>query len=181
MVIPNQSALTDAIADAARLAFSSLFSSCPGFYYYCTLGTTGEALPPIVSAWSHEALSAAGAGRLDREHEIQTLKWSYAESPYWNHGDEYFDEVRRLFLERPPMDYNATEAIWDAEFNLRLNAMEAAMARLDREGLFGVGDAREKVVILVEVVPPDRTNTERAQRLNPPKALTEWMLEAAEE
>jgi hypothetical protein len=58
--------------------------------------------------------------------------------------------------------------------------MEAAMAQLDREGLFGTGRARLDVVINVEVMPPDWTNTVRAKRLNPPGALHEWLDEVAE-
>jgi hypothetical protein len=174
MAMPSQSELTEAIANAARLAFSSLFKEYPGSFHYCTLVTYGEAPPPYVSAWSHEALS------LVPEHKAHLLKWSCAESPFCFYGDKYFDEVNRLFSERPAMAYDLTEEAWNAEHELRLGAMEAAMARLDSEGLFGVGDARNKTVILVEVMPPDHANTERALRLNPPEALTEWMVEAAE-
>ena len=35
-------------------------------------------------------------------------------------------------------------------------------------------------MINVEVVPPDHTNTERAIRLNPPEAITQWLADAAE-
>jgi hypothetical protein len=66
------------------------------------------------------------------------------------------------------------------EYELRLNVMEAALAELDAEGLFGIGPERDQVVVLVEVMPPDYTNTERARRLNPPSALETWLREAAE-
>jgi hypothetical protein len=58
-----------------------------------------------------------------------------------------------------------------------MQAMENAMIRLDREGAFGTGEARNKMVVLVEVMPPDWTNTERAKRMNPPEALIEWLAE----
>jgi hypothetical protein len=58
--------------------------------------------------------------------------------------------------------------------------MVAAMAALDREGLFGRGAERERMLINVEVAPPDAGNTERAVRLNPPSALREWLAEASE-
>jgi uncharacterized protein DUF4303 len=60
-------------------------------------------------------------------------------------------------------------------------SLEAAMGRLDREGLFGTGPARAEVVVNVECMPPDRTSTERALRMNPPAALVAWLKEAAEE
>ena len=58
--------------------------------------------------------------------------------------------------------------------------MEKAMANLDKEGLFGVGNQRLGIVINAEVMPPDYTNTERALRLNPREALTVWLEEVAE-
>ena len=62
-----------------------------------------------------------------------------------------------------------------------MSAMEEAMARLDQAGLFGTGSKRAHIVINVEVMPPDYTNTERAKRLNPPEALVDWLKEAAED
>ncbi|MFJ7771169.1 DUF4303 domain-containing protein [Streptomyces sp. NPDC097107] len=56
--------------------------------------------------------------------------------------------------------------------------METAMARLDAEGLFGTGTGRHCVVVTVEV-PSETGNDERALRLNPPEALTDWPAEAA--
>ena len=55
------------------------------------------------------------------------------------------------------------------------------MKRLDNKGLFGEGEKRKNIVINVEVMPPDYTNTERALRLNPSESLTEWLATAAEE
>lgn len=52
------------------------------------------------------------------------------------------------------------------------------MARLDAEGLFGTGTDRHAVVVTVEV-PSETGNDERAMRLNPPEALTDWLAEAA--
>jgi hypothetical protein len=62
-----------------------------------------------------------------------------------------------------------------------MDAVEASMARLDAEGLFGVGEARAGVVVLVENMPPLPVDTERALRLNPPGPLfQEWLREVAE-
>jgi hypothetical protein len=58
--------------------------------------------------------------------------------------------------------------------------MEAAMKRLNEEGLFGSGPERWSIVVNVEVMPPDETNTARGIRLNPAEALTEWFEEWAE-
>jgi predicted Zn-dependent protease len=181
MAGPNQAELISAITDAARKAFSSLFKTHPGNYYYCSLITTGEARPPVLAAWSVEALTAAAkATAKDPERTRELFRWSYADSPFYCHGEEFFNEVVRLFDMRPRMTPEMTSEIWEAEYQVRLGAMEAAMASLDKEGMFGAGAQRLKTVVLVEVMPPDRTNTERAKRLNPPEALRLWLQEVAE-
>mgnify|MGYP003884806335 CR=1 FL=1 len=54
------------------------------------------------------------------------------------------------------------EKAYMKEYKIRLNSMEQAMVNLDKEGLFGTGNERLKIVINAEVMPPDYTNTERA-------------------
>lgn len=62
-----------------------------------------------------------------------------------------------------------------------MKAYEAAIARVDAEGLFGVGEQRKRIAVLLEVMPPDHTNTPIAKRLNPPAAIASWLREAAED
>ena len=56
------------------------------------------------------------------------------------------------------------------------------MKRLDQEGIFQLNQERDEVVVLVEVMPPDYTNTERAYRMNyaNSKIFSEWLEEVAE-
>jgi hypothetical protein len=180
MGIPTEDELTDAIADAARTAFTKLFRDHPENFYYCSLITNGKAHPPILAAWSWEALDAAVAGTADPSDARWGLKWSYADSPYLCYCDAHFGRVRILFELRPQIGTGMTAEDWTTEYNLRLRAMERAMARLDMEGIFGTGETRLRVVINAEVMPPDYTNTERAVRLNPAGALLEWLIECAE-
>jgi len=84
-------------------------------------------------------------------------------SPFYCFGESHFAEVRQLFAARPP-------AGTEADYEARLEAMERAVALLDAEGLFGAGDERRDILVNVEVMPPDETNTARAARLNPPDA-----------
>jgi hypothetical protein len=111
------------------------------------------------------------------------LEWGYANSPYLDFGEEHFDLVMAAFLDRDrafaaPVEDDA----WDREYELRLAAMEGAMRTLDLEGVFGTGETRDDLVVLVEVVPPDWTNTARAYRLNPKEGhrFRAWLEEAAE-
>lgn len=174
--VPSEAELADAIHDAARAAFGRLFAERPGErFYYCTMTTSGSAGRPAISAWSQEALEARASTPSDRE----MLAWSYSDSPYWCYGDEHFRRVEELFLRRPELD------CWDSEqsqgeYDLRLRAMETAMARLEREGLFGRGAERLGTVVAVEVMPPDWTNRARVARLNPPEAIRYWLEHVAE-
>ncbi|MET7324390.1 DUF4303 domain-containing protein [Streptomyces sp. NPDC005549] len=88
------------------------------------------------------------------------------------YGEEHLEPVRPLFEARGQLsDLPDDEA--DAEFELRLRAMETAMARLDAEGLFGTGADRHSVVVTVDV-PSEEGDDERTLRLNPPEALVDW-------
>ena len=171
--------LLHAVRDATKSAFLELTRVHPEHFYYSALVTTGEALPPVVSAWSEEALERAVSGAKDKEDAKWGLKWSYAESPYLAFGEEFFEEVNRLWLSRPAL-WQLTDGERAAEFALRLDATESAIKELDEAGLFGLGEARNSIYVNVEVMPPDHSNVERARRLNPPAALKVWLVEAAE-
>jgi hypothetical protein len=176
----DRSELVDAVAAATSAAVKELFRTHPkDHFYYCSLITTGEALPPNLVAWSSEALDAAASQYPDAGNARFNLKWSYADSPFYCFGEEHFDEVRRLFRALGRLDFNDARA-WQAGYDFKMSVMEQALARVDAAGLFGTGAQRASIVINVEVMPPDHSNVERALRLNPPEALTHWLNEAAE-
>ena len=177
MRTPSETELRDAISKATRKAVSQLFGEHPGNYYYVSLITTGEAHAPFLAAWSEEALNEATTDLAERAE----LRWSYADSPYCDYGAEYFAEVREMFERRPQMVPGRATGAWRSEYELRLRAMEAAMRTVDDEGIFGLAANRNRIVVNVEVMPPDSSNTERARRLNPPEALIEWLAEVAED
>lgn len=171
--------LVEVIQNATQKALSKLFEEHKEKFYYCSLITTGEGLCPIVSAWSEEALERIANEEEDVEEAKYYLKWSYEETPYFAYGEEYFEDVNKVFLER--MRKLATEKEKDREIQLRINSMEKVMHNLDINGMFGQGEQRLGIVINAEFMPPDFTNTERALRLNPREALDEWLEEIAEE
>lgn len=168
-MIPSEADLAEALTKAVRAAVTDLYRDNPGqTFYYVTLTTSGEAFGPALSAWSHEAL----AGRPDADH----VRYSYADSPFSIVGEEHLAPVRELFAARPAVFEIAEDDASEAEYELRLRAMETALSRLDAEGLFGVGEARANVLVLAEVVPGDTENEDRARRLNPPgPALDTWL------
>jgi len=165
--------LVEALTHAARDAATELFGKTGESFYYFTLTTCAEAYAPVVSAWSWDKLA------LVPEERLRLLKWSYADSPYYNFGAKYFDEVRELFLKLPDiLEMEGAELV--VEYEARMKAMELALMCLDKEGVFGEGERRNGIVINAEVMPPDYGNTIRALRLNPAAALRDWLKEAAE-
>lgn len=168
--------LAEAIVKAVEKSFLSLFENKES-YYYCVLVTTGEALPPFISAWSLEAIKKFA--RVSSQEDADLSKWFYGDSPYFNFGEENFEIVRQLFYERK-VDIN-NEKEWTDEINFRLEAMVLAMEMLDKKGIFSLNQSRNKVYINVEVVPPDNSNTRRALRLNKKEDILDWLNEAAED
>ena len=171
--------LVELIKKAARQAIVNLFDEHKENFYYCSLITDGEGNCPVISAWSEEALEEVLSQEEEPEEARLDYKWSYADSPYYAYGETFFAEVEKVFNERMEGIENDDDV--QREIDLRLNCMERAMADLDKEGLFGKGKKRKRIVINAEIMPPDYGNTERGIRLNPKKALVEWLEEIAEE
>lgn len=64
--------------------------------------------------------------------------------------------------------------------DFRLTAMVEAMSILDKEGLFAHNQLRKNMLINVELMPPDASNTQRALKLNNPENIKDYLQEAAE-
>ena len=64
--------------------------------------------------------------------------------------------------------------MWNGRYGLRL-------WRKQCDGMFGIGDERENVVINVEIAPPDYSEYNRALRLNAASSLLSEYLEYCEE
>ena len=168
-----QEELTNELYNAVKAILTDLFSNKER-YYYITLATDGGAHTPCISAWSYEALYRSN-------EEQEKIKWSYADSPYCCWKQERFEKAEKLLSSRKNIwDLDAQE--FETEYQLRFEAMEMAMNRLDQEGIFGINQKRNDVVVLVEVMPPDYTNTARAYRMNSTnsKIFSEWLQEVAE-
>ncbi|HEY3505420.1 MAG TPA: DUF4303 domain-containing protein [Actinocatenispora sp.] len=162
----SETDLADALADATRAAVTDLYRDNPGHtFYYVALATPGEAFGPALSAWSREAL----VGPPDADD----VRYPYADSPFSIVGEDHLTPVRDLFAARAQIHGIPDD---DAEYALRMRAIETALHRLDAEGLYGSGEARTHVLVLADVVPGDPENPDRARRLNPPgPALDAWL------
>lgn len=142
------------------------------FYYY-GLWTTGAIHRPAPTACSIEGLATVTSQYCANGSSPSDvgLKWAESDSPYDLFGDEYFVEVEALFDELGnPYDrpLEVTKAL--------LECIIQALGDLDREGFFGIGAARDKVVINV-TMPGEEEEASvlaRARKLNPASALREY-------
>mgnify|MGYP001046815175 FL=1 len=168
--------LVEIFETAAGKAFTSLINAHgeEHFYYFALL--IDECLRPYVSAWSYEALEKFYKENEVDDEEKDWYKWSGVESPYEAYGwDEYFAGYTHLLYEREQAADD--EDTFCRECELRMDAAEEAMRRLDAKGIFGTGGAREGVVITVECVPPERPNYDRVARLNKTGLIEEFLEE----
>jgi hypothetical protein len=162
-------AATASIRERARRAFTSVREAHPAESFYCfALVTTTDGLRPMAWGVSREARERASSRDGAGPGEIQ---WSEAEAPTPLFPDGDFTDAEELFVYGggglPP---KAAEAA----IHLRFTAMERALAELDREGFFGVGSERHRVVINVLVRDePNEVILARAARLNPEESLAD--------
>jgi len=119
MQLETDEMLVELIQNATQNALSKLFREHKEKFYYCSLITTGEGLCPIISAWSNEALERVANEEDDVAEAKFYLKWSYDETPYFAYGEEYFQDVNKVFLQR--MRALTTEKEKDKEIQLRIN------------------------------------------------------------
>lgn len=172
--------LVNCLEKAVRESIESLKKEFnENFYYYAFIIDEGGV--PYISAWSYEALERIG-DEIDAddsesfEEELMEYKWSPCDSPYcaYKH-EEFFKETDDMI--RRKMD----DLYFDKEFYVVINSMEEAMKRLDNLDFFCGDNYRHKIVISVEIMPPEYSNTERIKRLNPSEAIQEWLEYCSEE
>jgi hypothetical protein len=154
--------LTKSCGIVARRAFLSLFEN-KKTYYYGVLLTTGEAHAPYISAWSKEALERVREKRTHDE-SIKRLKYSPSDSPYCLFGyNEFFTSVVEMFESRSVDSGCDDDDEWDKEVNIRYHAMNAAMKRLDDEGLFSQSQPRENILFMSNFWMKIRMSTQKVQ------------------
>lgn len=73
------------------------------------------------------------------------LRWSADDSPH----QKYLDSLYYDFPDRKS-PYDLSQAASNREVSYRLNAACAALKELDKQGLFGKGDQREQITLLID-------------------------------
>ena len=155
--------LVAALAQATRRALAEVHAGMDGEICAVALVTSEDMLRPYLCVTRH------GPGR-----------WDLAEEPNAVLADHHFAAIAGAWDARGGL-FDRDDREIDAEFFLRAASMEEALRRLDAEGEFGRGSARERVVLLVETMPPDPLVAGAARRLNPDgPLLAQWLAEASE-
>ena len=175
---PTYEDIFSELKDAIKNAVADLFTHHgTENFYHIALMTTGEALPPFLTASSQEGLEVTINKYQEKysNNDYKLLKyeltWSYADSLYAIYKyEEYFKTVEYLFYKRPNLhELNDDER--EIEFDFRLKLMEEVMLELDKEGLFGTKEKRKKLLINIEIFSDDDENIKRAIRLNPSNSV----------
>ncbi|MBQ3565919.1 MAG: DUF4303 domain-containing protein [Oscillospiraceae bacterium] len=175
----------DALFNAAKNGFESLFKQHNENFYYCAL-IMMEVSTPCIAAISEESLQHVlddnCADENEKNESIAEYKWSYADSPYCGYGfNEYFREVENLFND-DVWDENIEDDEYESRVSDWLKIMTEVMNDLDEKGVFNFCKDRSKLFINAELQPPeDTTNLENARKLNNNEMFSEWFEDNKEE
>lgn len=155
--------LAEAVHKAAGQAIRMLYAEHPEDFCLFALVTSGEGYRPYLAATVH------GDDR-----------WDFTLGPYDFVFDDILAQTEEDFAARGELHLmNAADAALEHE--RRLASLEEALRRIDADGLFGTGDDRARVLLLVATMPPDDSDAGFARRLNPRGPLLDtWLDEAAE-
>jgi hypothetical protein len=188
--------LTYLLIEAARKAFLAVkqqyhSESIYGFALY----THGDWSYATVSSSSEEGLTRVAKKYLSYSSyqkysflELQRiLRWSPADSPLHEAGDEFFDDVNTaLDNARDIMDalYDEENDAWDEvdAFAQRIeHCFLTALQTLDREETFGKDEQRKKITInLLMGDQSDDIRIEYAKQLNPTEVWQRYAHEVSE-
>jgi hypothetical protein len=185
--------LERALLSATRTSFAKLRDDHPDHHFYCmALYTAGELGYMFPTAMSEEGLTEVVASyrqkpRYASRTEAQLrdqLRWSPADSP---HHEEVGDEetfapvnarLNKLALVLRGID---TTTSWDTFHAFVARAHDSVfnvLHRLDGEGCFGTGAAREQIFVSMMMGDQDRSVLALGERLNPASTLERYRAQA---
>ncbi|MFI6289080.1 DUF4303 domain-containing protein [Streptomyces sp. NPDC051018] len=164
---PESERIRGSVREASRRAWTAPRRARPAesfsSYGLWPAGVLHRPAPTACSSEGPARVSADYAGR-GAGAGADDLRWSGADSPYDLFGDEHFAAAAALFADLGD-PYERPEEVNGA----LLRALVGALADLDREGFFGTGSERHRVVVNVPL-PGDEDEESmvaRARGLNP--------------
>src|SRR4051794_31489039 len=172
---PEQASLSEAMRADARAAWEYLRNKYPtetfyAFGWYTTV--QGGYFGPF--ACGEEGLTRVAEEYVsDRTYRTvekakAALRWSIPDSAY--HAETMtMDKRTQTLLDARPNPYQLSEAASLREVRLRMNAAVAGLKALDEEGLFGTGESRSNLTLLIEAGDREEDFVLKwARQLNPP-------------
>ena len=157
--------LTNRLMEATRAAWAELRASRPNDHVYgFALYTTDCADYIVPTAYSHEGLAEVAAKYAAAGGDLATvtkdLRFSPCDSPLHLLGESHFTSIEPVLARRSRRPERSIEACFEA------------LSRLDAEGLFGSGPARERLVLnVLQGDQSERSIVENARRLNLPGVM----------
>jgi hypothetical protein len=179
MNITSEMRLRALITDEARTSFQAVrVAHLDERFYAFGLLTDGEMsfIAPVSN--SEEALLRKSNGYAKTPFRWSPTAWEY------RHGNSDVSQEIQEILAEALDSYNdaATEEEFEAEADERydriISICEQVLRQLDDEGLFGVGSARNSVLVNIFFLDQnDESTVELAERLNPPEAVDRYRFE----
>ena len=170
---PTSGSLRDALYISCRRAWEGWKKKHPEENFYAfALYTTMDSEYFIPTVAGESGLTKVARKYLkDKSYATlddarHALRWSFADSPYHEQGERFNQGVDEA-LDAEPIPYDQSERAADKVIKARLGAAVAALKDLDAEGLFGKGDRRKKLVLLIEAGDRDeKWSLDFAKKLN---------------
>ncbi|QDV18556.1 hypothetical protein Pan153_32150 [Gimesia panareensis] len=159
----------------ARATWHELRQSRPDeSFYLFGFSTDSDTTDLILFANTEEQF----AGENDSP-EYPILKWCVNEESELHHvGRKHIDdlakEINRFVFEPDP-----SEAAFEDRKARLMQIFEQVLVELDSEGLFGQGEERQQMMLLLDIVDPGEQEweymTEVLQRINPPESVNTYL------
>ncbi len=111
---------------------------------------------------------------------VTQLRWSSGDWEYIDATNTYFAEVNDWLIKhllRKWIYESHNEEVEDKRDASVIEVCRNTLRQLDAEGIFGIGEAREKVTLNIMMGDQDRSWLEHGRLLNPPAVYERWLQE----
>lgn len=174
----DYSALANMVRDALRASFTELLAAHPERTFYTFAIFTDDSLQfaqPVAN--TEEGLTATVQRyqeEVDSKYTRDDMRWSYGDWEFFpDVGETHFEQVNEILSE----NFCAEEEVFEQQIEPLWQAMLEGFLALEKEGFFGVGEARSKITLLVVGHVPEEIVDHWVTTLNPPEVarqLLEW-------
>jgi hypothetical protein len=183
----DTTAFRNALTDACRIAFTKLRACHKNEAFYCIgLFTSGEFAYLLPTAMTEQGLNQVARkyqskpryASMSLQSLCRSLRWSPCDSPLHLEGEGYFGTVSQFMDEISSIlsgiDTGRGWEEFEAVTENVLSAICDVLKGLDREGVFGFGQEREKIFVSVLMGDQDDSILTIGRRLNPDATVRQF-------